>query len=547
MHPRREIAGLLFVLGIVAIAFAPALGYGFVYDDLPVVLHNPTLGEPGAWTRAFSENVWAFAPDTAEPRYYRPLFTLWLHAVHGLVGLAPVGWHASTVGLHLLASAALFGFLLRYTKDGFVAGFGTLLWAIHPTRAESVAWVCGLTDPMAAGLGFSAALALLFARPDLAGRDGATRPGLLVLAAGLFGLTLLSKETAIVFCTVPAGLALFGGGSARPLAERAVDAAKLSAPWVLLSLAYLALRAAVLGSVAPDYADYGLGDTLRTQIVLLGLYAEHLAMPLKLALTYPVGAVQEWANLQLLRALPGVFVSLPLFVLAIWKGGRARLLIWLGLGFLLPVLRVDGLQPDMLFQDRYLYLVSACWIPAGIWALQKASSGLPERAGTVIALLVGGIWLALLQVNLPAWANNEAVWQRAVEVHPNSGRAWFNLGVERENQDDLSLAEYCYARASELEPERAIFHFRLAFMLAERGELPSARAHFLEAARLRPEDPMMLYEAGRIERFTGSKDKAMRLLDDAAKAVQGGAAIGGGITMDAIERERRSLRVEMGR
>ena len=546
MQPRRELAGLLLVLGIVALGFAPALGYGFVYDDLPVVLNNPTLAEPGAWTRAFSENVWAFAPDTAEPRYYRPLFTLWLHAVHAVVGLAPAGWHASTVGLHLLACGALWAFLRRYTGDALVAGLGTLLWAIHPTRAESVAWICGLTDPMAAALGFSAAWVLLRARPDLAGRDGERRPVLLVVAALLFGLTLLSKETAIVFATVPAGLALFGAAPESSLKARWIDAAKLSAPWVALALAYLGVRTAVLGSVSPDYADYGLGDAVRTQIVVLGMYAEHLAMPLKLSLTYPVGPVEEWANVQLLRALPGVFVSIPLFVLAAWKGGRARLLLWLGLGFLLPVLRLDGLQPDMLFQDRYLYLVSACWIPLGIWGLQKAAGGLPERAGTVIALLVGGIWLALLQVNLPAWQDNEAVWQRAVEVHPNGGRAWFNLGVERENQGDLSLAEYCYARASEIEPERAIFHFRLAFMLAERQQIPSARTHFVEAARLRPQDPMMLYEAGRIERFAGSKAKALSLLDAASRAVQGGAAIGGGVTPEAIEQERRSLRAELG-
>ena len=105
--PKTDRIALALLLLLVAAVFGRTLGFGFVYDDYPVILHNPTFGTPGLLHRVFAENVWAFAPDLAEPRYYRPAFTAWLHGTWALVGLNPLGWHASALLLHLGAVAAL--------------------------------------------------------------------------------------------------------------------------------------------------------------------------------------------------------------------------------------------------------------------------------------------------------------------------------------------------------------------------------------------------------------------------------------------------------
>ncbi len=170
----RGYRGLLFVLVWTSLAFLPALQFGFVYDDLPVIVENPTLAQPGAVLRAFHTNVWAFAPETAEPRYYRPLFTIWTILNHRLFGVQPLGWHLSTLLLHLGAVAVLWHLLARLCGSSIAATLGAVLFAVHPTRAESVAWVCGLTDPSAALLGFGAVLLLLRSRPSLLG-DGEER------------------------------------------------------------------------------------------------------------------------------------------------------------------------------------------------------------------------------------------------------------------------------------------------------------------------------------------------------------------------------------
>jgi protein O-mannosyl-transferase len=537
---RLALAALLVA---VACAFAPSLGYGFVYDDFPQIVDNATFGAPGLASRIFAENVWSFAPDVAEPRYYRPTFVAWLHGTWALVRLSSVGWHASTLLLHLMAVAALYVFVRRYSGSWLIALLGAGLFAIHPTRAESVAWIGGATDPLAALFGFGAMTLLLTARPDLSAEDAPPKRGAEAAAVALFALALMSKETALVFVCAPAGMSLFGRRSPTPWTTRAADALRTTAPWAAVALAYLVVRHGVIGALSPAYQELSAGDQLRTGVVLVGTYVEHLVLPGRLSLTTPLDVVTAWGSEPLLRALPGLILSAVLFVAAAMLGKRSRLLIWLGLGFLLPVLRVESLQPDMMFQDRYLYLPSACWLPALVWAMVRAqrASDLPPAAVASVVGLLTLFLVGVLQVNMAPWASNGELWERAVEVHPQSGRAWFNLGTERENSDDLAGAEAAYLRAATEEPERALFHFRLGYMYAERQALAEARTAFGRAAMLRPQDPMMLYEAGRIERFLGEPDEARRLLDAAGAAADAGAAVGGGITREDIRRERASL------
>jgi tetratricopeptide (TPR) repeat protein len=195
----------------------------------------------------------------------------------------------------------------------------------------------------------------------------------------------------------------------------------------------------------------------------------------------------------------------------------------------------------MLTQARYLYLPMACWAPAAAWALHlrlttRATAAV--HAALVLAVLLSAVGL---HANLPPWSSDLALWTRATQVRPDSGRAWFNLGTVHENAGRLADAETCYTRAVQAEPERAIFHFRRAFMLAERSALDDARREFRRAAELRPGDPMFLYEAGRIEGAVGDPREAARLLDEAAAALARGVRPGGGVSAEKIQAEREAL------
>jgi hypothetical protein len=78
-------------------------------------------------------------------------------------------------------------------------------------------------------------------------------------------------------------------------------------------------------------------------------------------------------------------------------------------------------------------------------------------------------------------------------------------------------------------------------MMAERRANQEARNHFLKAASLRPNDPMMLYEAARIEAAMGDPRHSLRLLTRAIRLVDGGAPLGGDLIRGTLVTERENV------
>ena len=491
--------GLWVVLAITAAAYGQALWFGWAYDDFAQIVNNETLVRPGAVGRAFTQHVWAFAPESAEARYYRPLFTLFLIVLRRVVGLQPWAWHGAVIALHLGAVAVLWHLVRALSGSAVAATVGTLLFAIHPAKAESVGWVSGLTDPMAALVGLGAVLAWVHDRR--------------VFATALFALALLSKETAVVFAVFPAALAV---GE-----RRWRDGAVAAGLWGAVAVGYLLVRGAVVGEGAQTLSESGGAMTV---VALIATYTDHFVAPVVSSLTYPLSDSPALA----LLGIGG-------FVVASVLAGPARPLVWMGGLFLLPVLNPALLQPDMLVQDRYLYLPSACWLGAAGWGLSALDRRRPGRLVPVAVGPLAATWLVMLSMNLRSWQDNRTVWEWAVVVNPGHGRAWLNLGVDHENAGELARAEACYRQALEFEPGRAIVHFRLAFLLAERQELGEAVVHFARAADMRPEDPMLLYEAARLEAFLGERETAAARLTAARAASDAGAVPGGGVTREDIE------------
>jgi hypothetical protein len=93
--------------------------------------------------------------------------------------------HATNVVLHAVCAILVFLLLQQLTGSPFGAFAGALLWAIHPLRVESVAWIAGRKDVLY-GVFYVAGL-LAYVRRRLP------------LAFVLFLLSLLSKGVAVSF------------------------------------------------------------------------------------------------------------------------------------------------------------------------------------------------------------------------------------------------------------------------------------------------------------------------------------------------------------
>lgn len=538
--------GLALALLVPAAVFAPSLGFDWVWGDHALITDNIAVGHPSKLITAWTQSVSPDNPALAEGRYYRPVFVLWLWFLRQF-GSGAGSAHLLSVALHLGATGALWAFLRRYTGSPVAATAAALLFALHPSRGESVAWVSGASDGLSALFGFGALFALLRARPALTAK-GVRSPNIRgqLIAAGLFTLAVFSKETALVFLCFPALLAL-GGAPHRRLRPRIFDAIRVTMPWACVALVYLGIRSVVIGDLAPVGMEVTPEKINPTTLLLLGTYLQHLVAPENLSISYPIGLADDIASAPVRAAMLWVIGGGLLWTVLLCLRTRATPLLLMGGLFLVPVLRFNTLTLDSLFQDRYLYLPSACLLGAVAWLLVELHRWLMTKHQALNwGLIAAGVGLLMfssyaLGTNLAPWKDDRALWTRATQVDKNSARAHFKLGVHLENKGLLDQAETQYALAASLERDRAIFHFHLAFMMAERRANQEARNHFLKAAALRPNDPMMLYEAARIEATMGDPRHSLRLLTRALRLVDHGEALGRGLKRSDLAFERTAV------
>jgi len=145
------VAGLLALvtLGL----YWPVTGYDFVnFDDDFYVTANAQVQGGLTW-----EGIkWACLNPVADN--WHPL-TVWSHMlVCQLCGLNPWGHHLANVLLHALNGVLVFALLNMMTGAGWRSLLVAALFALHPLRVESVAWVSERKDVLS---GFFGLLALI--------------------------------------------------------------------------------------------------------------------------------------------------------------------------------------------------------------------------------------------------------------------------------------------------------------------------------------------------------------------------------------------------
>jgi hypothetical protein len=186
----------LLLIAVTLTLFAPAAGYDFINcDDPDYITNNPNVLGGLTW-----EGVkWAFGA----PHIGNWIPISWVtHMVDVQVfGKAAGGPHMVNAFIHALNAVLVFWLLRRMTGSLWRSAFVAALFALHPLRVESVAWVCERRDVLSA---FFALLSLLFyaqyAQARTAGRISRALDRNYLLALLFFLLGLMSKPMVV---TVP--------------------------------------------------------------------------------------------------------------------------------------------------------------------------------------------------------------------------------------------------------------------------------------------------------------------------------------------------------
>ena len=155
------------------------------YDDNLLVYENPIVAR-GVTAHGLA---WAFTTSAANMWY--PLTWISYMLDSQVYGTQPWGYHLTNVLLHAATAVVLFLALRRMTGSLWSSALVALVFAVHPLRAEAVAWVGERKSPLS-GLFFVATIAAYVAyvrRPLSLARY--------LAVAGLFTLGLLAKPTLV--------------------------------------------------------------------------------------------------------------------------------------------------------------------------------------------------------------------------------------------------------------------------------------------------------------------------------------------------------------
>src|SRR5579862_4155138 len=179
------------VLALTALVYAATVRFDFVYDDMNQIVRNALIQSWRFVPGYFGGHEWLTLFPNASANYYRPLNFVWLRVNDALFGLQPQGWHTAAILLHLLATFLAYEVARRVTGRPLVAALTALLFGIHPTRHEVVAWVSGTTESLWAVFFLLAFLAYLQSRES-------HRVRWIAISCACYAAGLLAKETAIV-------------------------------------------------------------------------------------------------------------------------------------------------------------------------------------------------------------------------------------------------------------------------------------------------------------------------------------------------------------
>ncbi len=174
----------LLLFFCVFLCFSPALKGDFLnWDDNTHLLEN-------AATKGFSVEHLHMAFTQTIGRVYIPLTTLSFTVERSLFGDNPFVFHFDNVLLHAFNSCLVMALACRLGLNVPVAFFAALLFALHPMKVESVAWITERKDLLCAFFYF---LSILFFDRYLKKQQGK----ILAISVGCGVLAILAKPMAI--------------------------------------------------------------------------------------------------------------------------------------------------------------------------------------------------------------------------------------------------------------------------------------------------------------------------------------------------------------
>ena len=469
----RSVLAAAALLAALALAvFARALGNGFVsLDDEPYVTANPHVLAGLSWDGI----RWAFT-TTTEANWH-PLTWVSHMADVSLFGTNAPGHHLTSVLLHAANSVLVLLLLVRLTGALGRSVAAAALFAVHPLRVESVAWVAERKDVLAAFFGLLAFLAYAaWAQGRAKNAYGA--------ALGLLLASLLCKPMLVTFPLLALLLDVWPLGRLERESGRRLFAEKL--PFFGLSAAFSALALwaqATGGAVAGRSLPFAA--RLSNALIAYVEYLRQIVLPLSLSVLYPHPG---HASAGALAA--AVFLLAVCLAAVAWK--RSCPYFFSGwFWFVIALVPVIGLVQIgwQARADRYTYLPSIGLAVALMWAAADIAERVRAPRGALAvaaAAVVSALSVATVR-QIGFWRDSITLYAHGLEVTDRNPILGINLGIEEIRQGRTAEGTDQLRQAVAIEPRYWYGQLALGAGLARNGEPDEAVPHLETALAMRPD------------------------------------------------------------
>lgn len=554
-------AGICVLLALaVWIIYGRTIHYDFInYDDDAIVYENPEvtrgldLHEIG---RVFTENSgrdsWFPVTDVSHMLDWQ------------LYGPNAGGHHLTNVLLHAATAILLFLALQTVTGALWRSAFVAAIFAVHPLRVESVAWIAERKDVLS---GFFFMLALLAwgqyalyrkaPESEAPAVEGPNNSGSRLDAASsgaqdshpavpsseiapgvmdprnwtagyrwalvFFSVGLLSKSMIVTF---PVVLLILDFWPLRrfktwPVAQLFLE----KWPFYLISAAGCAVTVLTQPHVVSAAHHFTLSWRLGNALMAYTDYLGHMIYPVGLGLLYP----HPPAHLPLAKVCLSVLVLLGVSAGAVIGRSKCPYLMagWLWyLVMFLPV--IDIMQTgDQARADRYTYLPQIGLYLAIAWGFADLFRSVPFRRVILgcAAVAILAALSAAAYVQTTYWKSSISIWTRTLSRWPQSYIAHCNLGIALADQGDVTGAVQHFNQALQINPDDAKSINNLGKVRTSEGNPNAAIQDFHQALQLEPDNvkilnnlSVALADEGKVTEAVQDLEHALQLKPEYAEA-----------------------------
>lgn len=471
----------LWIALAVTMVYGATLFYNIVYLDDNVLVtgqyqsNSSLLNIP----KAFTEDI--FQTPTGGGSFYRPIerISFIMDAQLGEGAIIFMS-HFTNVLLHILAMCLLFAFLLKLNIKKEIAFLFTMIFAVHPLTAQTVAFISGRNDSLLAIFVFPSFIYLI---DYLKTKNKKYFIWHLVFLA----LALFTKETAAVLpiiCFIY--LLIFTG--LKKMIEDYKMYIKIGIGWLAVGISWLLIRGLVLHNVVGN-ADYN---------VILSIYRN---LP---SLIPAIGKVFLPFNLSVfpvMKDMTLIYGLISLAFLGIWyilseKKNWKMILFgfsWFIIFVILTLIKPINTNPEFSENRIYIPMFGFIFVILGLGMI-KIPAFLKEKFASFnwrkiilpTCLIIFFIFSTVTIYRNHYYKNKLNFWKNATETSPSFAFNHNNLGAMYYLDKNMEKAEGEFTKALKLNPNEPMAHNNLGLVYAEKGQTKDAESEYLKELEINP-------------------------------------------------------------